>query len=133
MVNLTCPKCNGLSWITIDDNIPVQECYCGLHRFLELNAKGKLVPLNPSVIDTPKLPATRTKLYKTLKVLYTYGEISSREVAKHSGMTVSVTTTHLSVLRTRGLITATECRKGQSGGSIWKATEPVIKLMSGEV
>ena len=134
MARLVCPKCgSNFSWITIEEDAVIQNCVCGLNKFLYFKtADGMTLTRAPSKLKNISLPARGSQLSQVLGCLVALGDLTSRQIATQLSITVDKATTNLSVLRQRGLIVPLECRKGQAGGSLWTVHANVKKKFLGD-
>lgn len=129
---LLCPKCEGYSWIEVEDNCPVQKCTCGLRKYLEVHDNGIVTTHIPMNINKVTLPSVGSQLSKILGCLVVLGNMTSSEIADRVGVDTNNATTNLSVLRSRGLIRVITNRKGHVGGSLWEVDSNVKTKFLGE-
>jgi len=127
----TCPKCGGLSWYEQHENDIVQKCLCGLHRFVAIQqADGTIIRRTIPKTEVT-LPKRQSKLFETLAILAAYypARLSTGELSKVTGHSVTDTASELSVLTHKALVEKMEERKGLPGGSIWALTHTGAKLL----
>lgn len=126
LMSLICPKCGGYSWLTEEADTIIQNCVCGLNRFVYIKSGNQTFTRVPVKASTVVLPARGSQLSQILGCLIILGELTSQQIAVQLSITVDKATTNLSVLRSRGLIQTLQDRKGRLGGSLWEVY-PVVK------
>lgn len=117
--SLVCSKCGGFSWIEVIDTHPTQVCVCGFRKYLEYTVDGMLCTREPSRSLKITLPSKGSQLSKILGCLVVLGDLTSSQISVRLKLSSNMVTTNLSVLRSRGLVTVTNNRKGYLGGSSW--------------
>ena len=121
--------CNTAMVLTQDDFGSVYSCpICGNYQVVE-RIIGNIV-----VTHTPKsteivLPKRGTKLSKTLGTLASSYPAYTSEIASMTRQGVNETTSQLSALVSRGLVTKVEQGRGNKGGSSWALTKAGHKAL----
>jgi len=124
---LPCPKCGGHSWLVIEGEQVIQNCVCGIHRFINIQKDGAVLTRTPIRESQLVLPARGTQLSKILGCLVALGDQDSQAIARVLNISCDKATTNLSILRKRGLVQAVSERKGRAGGSMWTTYPAVYK------
>lgn len=126
-MSLKCPKCGGFSWIEFEGEDAIQNCVCGLHKWLRREIGGDIITRSPIRQGQVSMPERGTQLSQILGCLVALGQLSSGQIALQLSISVDKASTNLSVLRKRGLVEVVTDRKGQAGGSLWSAYPIVIQ------
>lgn len=134
-----CPKCGSESaWIEYGIQDTVLRCLCGLHKLIQTKL-GNMVIEHSEKAEDVTLPRQGTKLWECLIALAQLAPASTAEITVlvNEGKTVRYDTnevsSHLTVLRYKGLVVVTEFRKGLPGGSTWVLSPAADKLLRTKV
>lgn len=125
-----CPKCSGtVLWLEQDDgglyNI---RCQCGLCLPVTEDVDGGMT-VQRRLESKLMLPATGSKLSRSLKMLRDVEIATSKELADRLSQTVVYTSTQLCTLENRGLVYRLTNRKGTKGGSTWTLTDIALEAL----
>ena len=130
-----CPKCGSESaWIEYGPQDVILRCLCGLHALIQTYL-GKMVIDHSEKPEDVTLPRQGTKLWECLLALFDLESASTADItvqANHgrgSKYDTNEVSSHLTVLRYKGLVVVTEFRKGLPGGSTWICTPAAKKLL----
>ncbi|KKN66396.1 hypothetical protein LCGC14_0472180 [marine sediment metagenome] len=126
-----CPKCGERSWFEDDDADVIQRCMCGLRKIVRTQQGDQtIVHLpNPKLVVLPKKD---TKISKCLGILASYYPrlLSTGEMARLTGFSTINASTHLILLRQRGLVDLVNNKRGRAGGSQWGLTMKAVELLN---
>lgn len=133
-MKLECPKCGSMSsWFEKTHCDLIHRCMCGYLKVVATTLQSIEIEHNDSGDDV-KLPRKGTKLWETLMILTVEDEASSGEVTERlQGMgkdyTTSDVSSYLTILRSKGLVTTVNSRRGVAGGSTWTLTDKASDLL----
>lgn len=136
LVRAICPKCGSeAAWFDYGPQDVILRCLCGLHKLVQTTL-GTIVIDHSEKPEDVTLPRQGTKLWDCLIALHNLVSASTaditaqvnigREAKRYDTNEVS---SHLTVLRYKGLVVVTEFRKGLPGGSTWVLTASASKLL----
>ena len=130
-----CPKCSSESaWFEHSQQDVVLRCLCGLRQLVQTHL-GNIVIDHSEKPEDVTLPRQGTKLWECLIALYALESASTADITeqvnhgKQVGYDTNEVSSHLTVLRYKGLVVVTVFRKGLPGGSTWVLTEAAAKLL----
>lgn len=133
-MRLECPKCcKNTAWLEKDRVDITLRCLCGYLKVVKTRLQHIEI-IHSDVEEEVKLPRKGTKLWDTLKVLESLKKANSVAVTERMidlGYVLSVNevSSYLTMLRTKGLVSVIEYRKGLSGGSTWVLSDKCIELL----
>jgi hypothetical protein len=137
-VRAICPKCGSESaWFEHGHQDTFLRCLCGLHKLVQTRL-GKIVIDHSEKPEDVNLPRQGTKLWECLIALHTLTSASTADITaqvnigKEACYDTNEVSSHLTVLRYKGLVVVTEFRKGLPGGSTWILTSAANKLLQVE-
>lgn len=130
-----CPKCGAESaWFEYTTRDVVLRCLCGFNKLIQTHL-GQIVIDHAEKAEDATLPRQGTKLWQCLLALASLESASTAVITEQVNEDNSVeydtneVSSHLTVLRYKGLVMVTEFRKGLPGGSTWVLTAVAIKLL----
>lgn len=131
-----CPKCgSGSAWLEYGPQDVVLRCFCGLHQLIQTRL-GKIIIDHAEKPEDVSLPRQGTKLWTCLLALYELTSASTADITvrvnvgkKDAPYDTNEVSSHLTVLRYKGLVVVTEFRKGLPGGSTWVVTPAALRLL----
>ncbi len=126
-----CPHCGGFSWYEENDIEVVQRCVCGYLGYIVQKTKDAvIVRVLPE--NKVRLPRAGTRLSRCLGYVAGMhpGEVTTKDVAEYTEVSLSDIAGQLMVLRHRGFIEITKEGRGVPGGSTWKLTHRAIKKLN---
>jgi hypothetical protein len=129
-----CPKCGSShAYYEASTYDLTLRCRCGYLKVVETRLETLTVQHNDSGADV-KLPRKATNLWATMMVLHgikeaTSAGITTRLKQLNYPFTVSDVASYLTILRSKGLVTATSIRRGVVGGSTWELTDACRNLL----
>lgn len=131
-----CPKCGSESArFEYGPQDVVLRCLCGLHKVVQTKL-GTLVIDHSEKPEDVSLPRQGTKLWECLIALHDLKSASTAEITMQANIgreaklyDTNEVSSHLTVLRYKGLVVVTEFRKGLPGGSTWVLTDAASKLL----
>lgn len=133
-----CPKCSSESaWFEYTEREVVLRCTCGFHGLMQTHLGEVVIEMSEKPEDVT-LPRQGTKLWQCLHALLTLQSANTTAITAQVNVEndteydTNEVSSHLTVLRYKGLVIVTEYRKGLPGGSTWTVTPASIRLM-GEV
>jgi hypothetical protein len=129
-----CPKCgspNARYQKTETDLVLV--CWCGYRKVVFTTLLSLEVIHNEKAQDV-RLPKAGTYLFATLSCLWQIEPANSREVTDtlvlHGhDFTVSDVSSYLMILRSRGLVTVVDYKRGVADGSTWECSDAALDLL----
>jgi hypothetical protein len=134
-VRAICPKCGSESaWFEYGRQDVVLRCLCGLHKVVQTQL-GKIIIDHTEKPEDVNLPRQGTKLWECLIALYVLESASTADITaqvnldKEKKYDTNEVSSHLTVLRYKGLVVVTEFRKGLPGGSTWVLTGAATQLL----
>jgi hypothetical protein len=134
MIKVDCPKCGSHNaYYQHTEYDKILRCLCGYHKVIETTLESFIVERNDVGADV-KLPRRGTNIWMTLATLANAEGCNSAEltqimVAAGHSFTVSDVSSHLTILRSKGLVANIEIRRGISGGSTWRISESCKNLL----
>lgn len=133
-----CPKCGSESaWFEYSARDVVLRCLCGFYKLVQTHL-GQMVIDHVEKPEDVTLPRQGTKLWQCLITLHDLRSASTAGITTHVNASYGVqydtneVSSHLTVLRYKGLVMVTEFRKGLPGGSTWVLTVAAGKLMKAD-
>jgi hypothetical protein len=136
-VRAVCPKCGSESaWFEYSHQDVVLRCLCGLHKLVQSHL-GSIVIEHSEKAEDVTLPRQGTKLWECLVALAFLESASTADITaqvnhsrpKDSEYDTNEVSSHLTVLRYKGLVVVTQFRKGLPGGSTWVLTAAATRLL----
>jgi len=137
LVRAICPKCGSESaWFEYGHQDVFLRCLCGLHKLVQTKLGSVIIDHSEKPEDVT-LPRQGTKLWECLVALAALRSASTADITaqvNHNkkpvpGYDTNEVSSHLTVLRYKGLVVVTEFRKGLPGGSTWVLTASAQRLL----
>jgi len=129
-----CPKCGSPNarYQKTETDL-VLTCYCGYHKVVFTTLLDLEVIHNEKVQDV-RLPKVGTYLFATLSCLWQIEPANSREVTDTLTLhghefTVSDVSSYLMILRSRGLVSVVNYKRGVLDGSTWECSAVTLDLL----
>ena len=138
-MRVQCPKCGSESAHYCKDERDVTlHCLCGFLKVVATTL-GSITIEHPDSDEDVTLPRRDSKLFSCLAALVGLREATTGEIAtvlnfgcsKRIRQSNSDIASQLTVLRYKGLVRVCSSGKGISGGSVWEATDPAVRLLRG--
>lgn len=130
-----CPKCTSESaWFEYSEREVLLRCLCGFNKIVQ-TFLGEIVIDHSEKPEDVTLPRQGTKLWQCLVALSSLQSASTAVITSQVNIDNGVkydtneVSSHLTVLRYKGLVVVTEFRKGLPGGSTWIITPAAGKLL----
>lgn len=129
-----CPKCGSPNAFYEKTHVDLSlVCWCGFRKVVYTTLNSMEITHNEKVQDV-KLPKVGTYLFETLACLWSIEPANSREVTdtlvlRGHDFTVSDVSSYLMILRSRGLVTVVDYRRGVAGGSTWEVSDVAEGLL----
>jgi hypothetical protein len=130
----TCPKCSSPNAYYERKGHDLNlRCRCGYFKVVYTELETITIERNDAGVDV-KLPKRGTNLYATLAALAsmiteTSAGVTNRLIQLGHDFDVSDVSSYLTILRSKGLVVATEIRRGVAGGSTWVLTDACKELL----
>ena len=129
-----CPKCGSPNarYQKTETDL-VLTCWCGYHKVV-FTTLLTLEVIHNEKAQNVRLPKVGTYLFSTLSCLWQIEPANSREVTDtlilhgHE-FTVSDVSSYLMILRSRGLVTVVDYRRGLADGSTWECSDAALELL----
>lgn len=130
-----CPKCSSESaWFEYTDRDVVLRCLCGFNRVIQTHL-GELTIDHAEKPEEVALPRQGTKLWQCLIALHGMESANTGAITEQVNRDNGVkydndeVSSHMTVLRYKGLVEVSEYRKGFPGGSTWVLTAAASQLL----
>jgi len=135
MLHAICPKCSSESaWFEYTKQDVVLRCLCGFNKLVQTHL-GNIVIDHSEKPEDVTLPRQGTKLWQCLIALAKLKSANTATITLKVNEVYQVqydtneVSSHLTVLRYKGLVIVTKFRKGLPGGSTWQLTPAASKLL----
>lgn len=133
---LECPKCYACrAWFERDGSDIVLRSICGVHIIVQSQGPAETIiehsEARPKAIRLPKPGSALSACLGHLAIAEAANSAAITEALQGAGrvFTVSDVSSYLTMLRVKGLVRATDMRKGLVGGSTWVLTDTAKQLL----
>lgn len=131
-----CPKCSSESArFEYTPREVTLRCLCGFCKIIQTHL-GEITIDHSEKPEDVALPRQGTKLWQCLMALFNLRSANTAMITEQANVDnkgvrydTNEVSSHLTVLRYKGLVVVTEFRKGLPGGSTWVLTDAANKLL----